>query len=118
MTLQDFINLLPDAKIQTISFDFDAKNIQHSQDLVIIVSKLQEQIEQYQLFFSNTSSFNVRVAVGEQSVYPINYEGDSMYIASVLCKEKVKQHQHWQIQLIGKVGCIDIFADELNITKI
>ena len=61
MTLQDFINLLPDAKIQTISFDFDAKNIQHSQDLVIIVSKLQEQIEQYQLVFSNTSSFNVRV---------------------------------------------------------
>jgi hypothetical protein len=41
-----------------------------------------------------------------------------MYIVSVLCKEKVKQHQHWQIQLIGKVGCIDIFADELNITKI
>ena len=68
MTLQDFINLLPDAKIQTISFDFDAKNIQHSQDLVIIVSKLQEQIEQYKLVFSNTSSFNVRVAVSEQSV--------------------------------------------------
>ncbi|GJH39943.1 hypothetical protein RCZ04_04930 [Capnocytophaga sp. HP1101] len=118
MILENFINLLPDAKIQVIYFDFDAENVERSQDLVIIVSKLRSHLEQYKLVFSNTSSFNIKIEVGEQSVYPRHYSGDSMYIKSVFCREEVEKHQHWQIVLIDKEGYIDIFAEELSIEKL
>lgn len=85
------INNLSDAKIHSIYFNFDADNPTQPQDLVISVSKLNADLEQYQLVFHNTSSFNVKIQAGEQSINPLCYFGDSPCISSLFpAKRKQK----------------------------
>ena len=82
----ELINNLSDAKIHSIYFNFDADNPTQPQDLVISVSKQNADLERYQLVFHNTSSFNVKIQAGEQSINPLCYSGDSLYIKSISCK--------------------------------
>lgn len=112
------VNNLSDAKIHSIYFNFDADNLEQPQDLVISVSKLNADLERQQLIFHNTSSFNVKIQAGEQSINPHCYCGDSLYIQSISCKEKTEKHQHWEIILIDNGGNIDIFAEKLFIQKL
>lgn len=112
------ISNLSDAKIHSIYFNFDADNPIQPQDLVISVSKLNADLERHQLVFHNTSSFNVKIQAGEQSINPLCYFGDSLYIQSISCKEKTEKHQHWEIILIDNGGNIDIFAEKLFIQKL
>ena len=112
------VNNLSDAKIHSIYFNFDADNPIKPQDLVISVSKLNADLERQQLIFHNTSSFNVKIQAGEQSINPHCYCGDNLYIQSILCKEKTEKHQHWEIILIDNGGNIDIFAEKLFIQKL
>ena len=112
------VNNLSDAKIHSIYFNFDADNPIQPQDLVISVSKLNADLERHQLIFHNTSSFNVKIQAGEQSINPLCYSGDSLYIQSISCKEKTEKHQHWEIILIDNGGNIDIFAEKLFIQKL
>ena len=112
------VNNLSDSKIHSIYFNFDADNPIKPQDLVISVSKLNADLERYQLIFHNTSSFNVKIQAGEQSINPHCYSGDSLYIQSISCKEKTEKHQHWEIILIDNGGNIDIFAEKLFIQKL
>ncbi len=114
----ELINNLSDAKIHSIYFNFDADNPIKPQDLVISVSKLNADLERQQLIFHNTSSFNVKIQAGEQSINPHCYCGDNLYIQSILCKEKTEKHQHWEIILIDNGGNIDIFAEKLFIQKL
>jgi hypothetical protein len=114
----ELINNLSDAKIHSIYFNFDADNPIQPQDLVISVSKLNADLERQQLVFHNTSSFNVKIQAGEQSINPLCYSGDSLYIQSILCEEKTEKHQHWEIILIDNGGNIDIFAEKLFIQKL
>ena len=85
---------------------------------MISVSKLNADLEQYQLVFHNTSSFNVKIQAGDLSINPLCYFGDSLYIQSISCKEKTEKHQHWEIILIDNGGNIDIFAEKLFIQKL
>ena len=85
---------------------------------MISVSKLNADLERHQLIFHNTSSFNVKIQAGEQSINPHCYSGDSLYIQSIWCKEKTEKHQHWEIILIDNGGNIDIFAEKLFIQKL
>ena len=112
------ISNLSDAKIHSIYFNFNADNLEQPQDLVISVSKLNADLERHQLVFHNTSSFNVKIQAGEQSINPLCYSGDSLYIQSIWCKEKTEKHQHWEIILIDNGGNIDIFAEKLFIQKL
>ena len=112
------VSNLSDAKIHSIYFNFDADNLEQPQDLVISVSKLNADLERYQLVFHNTSSFNIKIQAGEQSINPLGYSGDSLYIQSIWCKEKTEKHQHWEIILIDNGGNIDIFAEKLFIQKL
>ena len=112
------VSNLSDAKIHSIYFNFDADNLEQPQDLVISVSKLNADLERYQLVFHNTSSFNIKIQAGEQSINPLCYSGDSLYIQSIWCKEKTEKHQHWEIILIDNGGNIDIFAEKLFIQKL
>ena len=112
------VSNLSDAKIHSIYFNFDADNLEQPQDLVISASKLNADLEWYQLVFHNTSSFNVKIQAGEQSINPHCYFGDSLYIQSILCKEKTEKHQRWEIILIDNGGNIDIFAEKLFIQKL
>ena len=112
------ISNLSDAKIHSIYFNFNADNLEQPQDLVISVSKLNADLERYQLVFHNTSSFNVKIQAGKQSINPLCYSGDSLYIQSIWCKEKTEKHQHWEIILIDNGGNIDIFAEKLFIQKL
>ena len=112
------VSNLSDAKIISIYFNFDADNLEQPQDLVISVSKLNADLERYQLVFHNTSSFNIKIQAGEQSINPLCYSGDSLYIQSIWCKEKTEKHQHWEIILIDNGGNIDIFAEKLFIQKL
>ena len=112
------VSNLSDAKIHSIYFNFDADNPTQPQDLVISVSKQNADLERYQLVFHNTSSFNVKIQAGEQSINPLRYFGDSLYIQSIWCKEKTEKHQHWEIILIDNGGNIDIFAEKLFIQKL
>ena len=114
----ELINNLSDAKIHSIYFNFDADNPIQPQDLVISVSKLNADLERYQLVFHNTNSFSVKIQAGEQSINPLYYSGDSLYIQSISCKEKTEKHQHWEIKLIDNGGNIDIFAEKLFIQKL
>ena len=114
----ELVNNLSDAKIHSIYFNFDADNPIQPQDLVISVSKLNADLERQQLIFHNTSSFNVKIQAGEQSINPHYYFGDSLYIQSILCKEKTVKHQRWEIILIDNGGNIDIFAEKLFIQKL
>ena len=112
------VNNLSDAKIHSIYFNFDVDNLEQLQDLVISVSKLNADLERYQLVFHNTNSFSVKIQAGEQSINPLCYSGDSLYIQSISCKEKTEKHQHWEIILIDNGGNIDIFAEKLFIQKL
>ena len=112
------VSNLSDAKIHSIYFNFDADNLEQPQDLVISASKLNADLERYQLVFHNTSSFNVKIQAGEQSINLLCYFGDSLYIQSIWCKEKTEKHQHWEIILIDNRGNIDIFAEKLFIQKL
>ena len=112
------ISNLSDAKIHSIYFNFNADNLEQPQDLVISVSKLNADLERQQLIFHNTSSFNVKIQAGDQSINPLCYSGDSLYIQSIWCKEKTEKHQHWEIILIDNGGNIDIFAEKLFIQKL
>jgi len=112
------ISNLSDAKIHSIYFNFNADNLEQPQDLVISVSKLNADLERQQLIFHNTSSFNVKIQAGEQSINPLCYFGDSLYIQSISCKGKTEKHQHWEIILIDNGGNIDIFAEKLFIQKL
>ena len=112
------ISNLSDAKIHSIYFNFNADNLEQPQDLVISVSKLNADLEWQQLVFHNTSSFNVKIQAGEQSINPLCYSGDSLYIQSISCKGKTEKHQHWEIILIDNGGNIDIFAEKLFIQKL
>ena len=112
------VSNLSDAKIHSIYFNFDADNLEQPQDLVISASKLNADLERYQLVFHNTSSFNVKIQAGEQSINPLCYFGDSLYIQSIWCKEKTEKHQHWEIILIDNGGNINIFAEKLFIQKL
>ena len=114
----ELVNNLSDAKIHSIYFNFDADNPIQPQDLVISVSKLNADLERQQLIFHNTSSFNVKIQAGEQSINPHCYSGDSLYIQSISCKEKTEKHQHWEIILIDNGGNINIFAEKLFIQKL
>ena len=114
----ELVNNLSDVKIHSIYFNFDADNLEQPQDLVISVSKLNADLERYQLIFHNTSSFSVKIQAGEQSINPHCYSGDSLYIQSISCKEKTEKHQHWEIILIDNRGNIDIFAEKLFIQKL
>ena len=114
----ELVNNLSDAKIHSIYFNFDADNLEQPQDLVISVSKLNADLERYQLVFHNTSSFNVKIQAGKQSINPLCYSGDSLYIQSIWCKEKTEKHQPWEIILIDNGGNIDIFAEKLFIQKL
>ena len=114
----ELVNNLSDAKIHSIYFNFDADNLEQPQDLVISVSKLNADLERYQLVFHNTSSFNVKIQAGKQSINPLCYSGDSLYIQSIWCKEKTEKHQHWEIILNDNGGNIDIFAEKLFIQKL
>ena len=114
----ELVNNLSDAKIHSIYFNFDADNPTQPQNLVISVSKLNADLERQQLIFHNTSSFNVKIQAGEQSINPHCYSGDSLYIQSISCKEKTEKHQHWEIILIDNGGNIDIFAEKLFIQKL
>ena len=114
----ELVNNLSDAKIHSIYFNFDADNFEQPQDLVISVSKLNADLEWQQLVFHNTSSFNVKIQAGEQSINPLCYSGDSLYIQSISCKEKTEEHQHWEIILIDNGGNINIFAEKLFIQKL
>ena len=114
----ELVNNLSDAKIHSIYFNFDADNLEQPQDLVISVSKLNADLERHQLIFHNTSSFNVKIQAGEQSINPHCYSGNSLYIQSISCKEKTEKHQHWEIILIDNGGNIDIFAEKLFIQKL
>lgn len=114
----ELVNNLSDAKIHSIYFNFDADNSIQQQDLVISVSKLNADLERYQLVFHNTSSFNVKIQAGEQSINPLCYSSDSLYIQSISCKKKTEKHQHWEIILIDNGGNIDIFAEKLFIQKL
>ena len=114
----ELVNNLSDAKIHSIYFNFDADNLEQPQDLVISVSKLNADLERYQLVFHNTSSFNVKIQAGEQSINPHCYYGDSLYIQSIWCKKKTEKHQHWEIILIDNGGNIDIFTEKLFIQKL
>jgi len=67
------ISNLSDAKIHSIYFNFNADNLEQPQDLVISVSKLNADLEWQQLVFHNTSSFNVKIQAGEQSINPLCY---------------------------------------------
>ena len=112
------VSNLSDAKIHSIYFNFDADNPTQPQDLVISVSKLNADLERYQLVFHNTSSCNVKIQAVEQSINPLCYSGDSLYIQSIWCKDKTEKHQHWEIILIDNGGNIDIFAEKLFIQKL
>ena len=112
------ISNLSDAKIHSIYFNFNADNLEQPQDLVISVSKLNADLEWQQLVFHNTSSFNVKIQAGEQSINSLCYSSDSLYIQSISCKEKTEKHQHWEIILIDNGGNIDIFAEKLFIQKL
>ena len=112
------ISNLSDAKIHSIYFNFNADNLEQPQDLVISVSKLNADLERHQLVFHNTSSFNVKIQAGEQSINPLCYFSDSLYIQSIWRKEKTEKHQHWEIILIDNGGNIDIFAEKLFIQKL
>ena len=114
----ELVNNLSDAKIHSIYFNFNADNLEQPQDLVISVSKLNADLERQQLVFHNTSSFNVKIQAGEQSINPLCYSGDSLYIQSISCKGKTEKHQHWEIILIDNGGNIDIFAEKLFIQKL
>ena len=114
----ELINNLSDAKIHSIYFNFDADNPIQPQDLVISVSKLNADLVRQQLIFHNTSSFNVKIQAGEQSINPLCYSGDSLYIKSISCKEKTEKHQHWEIILINNGGNINIFAEKLFIQEL
>lgn len=114
----ELVNNLSDAKIHSIYFNFDADNLEQPQDLVISVSKLNADLERYQLIFHNTSSFNVKIQAGELSINPHCYSGNSLYIQSISCKKKTEKHQHWEIILIDNGGNIDIFAEKLFIQKL
>ena len=114
----ELVNNLSDAKIHSIYFNFDADNLEQPQDLVISVSKLNADLEWQQLVFHNTSSFNVKIQAGEQSINPLCYSGDSLYIQSIWCKEKTEKHQHWEIILIDNGGNINIFAEKLFIQEL
>ena len=114
----ELVNNLSDVKIHSIYFNFDADNPIQPQDLVISVSKLNADLEWYQLVFNNTSSFNVKIQAGEQSINPLCYSGDSLYIQSIWCKEKTEKHQHWEIILIDNGGNINIFAEKLFIQEL
>jgi len=114
----ELVNNLSDVKIHSIYFNFDADNPIQPQDLVISVSKLNADLERHQLIFHNTSSFNVKIQAGEQSINPLCYSGDSLYIQSISCKGKTEKHQHWEIILIDNRGNIDIFAEKLFIQKL
>ena len=92
--------------------------INNLSDAKISVSKLNADLERQQLIFHNTSSFNVKIQAGEQSINPHCYYGDSLYIQSIWCKEKTEKHQHWEIILIDNGGNIDIFAEKLFIQKL
>ena len=67
----ELINNLSDAKIHSIYFNFDADNPIQPQNLVISVSKLNADLERYQLVFHNTNSFSVKIQAGEQSINPL-----------------------------------------------
>ena len=112
------VNNLSDAKIHSIYFNFDVDNPTQPQDLVISVSKLNTDLERYQFVFHNTSSFNIKIQAGEQSINPLCYSGDSLYIQSIWCKEKTEKHQHWEIILIDNGGNINIFAEKLFIQEL
>ena len=114
----ELINNLSDAKIHSIYFNFDVDNPTQPQDLVISVSKLNTDLEWYQFVFHNTSSFNIKIQAGEQSINPHCYYGDSLYIQSIWCKEKTEKHQHWEIILIDNGGNINIFAEKLFIQEL
>ena len=114
----ELINNLSDAKIHSIYFNFDVDNPTQPQDLVISVSKLNTDLERYQFVFHNTSSFNIKIQAGEQSINPLCYSGDSLYIQSSWCKEKTEKHQHWEIILIDNGGNINIFAEKLCIQEL
>ena len=114
----ELINNLSDAKIHSIYFNFDVDNPTQPQDLVISVSKLNTDLERYQFVFHNTSSFNIKIQSGEQSINPLCYSGDSLYIQSIWCKEKTEKHQHWEIILIDNGGNINIFAEKLFIQEL
>jgi len=114
----ELINNLSDAKIHSIYFNFEADNPIQPQNLVISVSKLNADLERYQLVFHNTNSFSVKIQAGEQSINPLCYSSDSLYIQSIWCKEKTEKHQHWEIILIDNGGNIDIFAEKLFIQKL
>ena len=114
----ELINNLSDAKIHSIYFNFDVDNPTQPQDLVISVSKLNTDLERYQFVFHNTSSLNIKIQAGEQSINPLCYSGDSLYIQSIWCKEKTEKHQHWEIILIDNGGNINIFAEKLFIQEL
>ena len=84
----ELVNNLSDAKIHSIYFNFDADNLEQPQDLVISVSKLNADLERYQLVFHNTSSFNIKIQAGEQSINPLCYFGDSLYIQSIFLQRE------------------------------
>lgn len=109
--IQDLI----DGKIESIYFDFSANNVGYSQNLVFLIGKLNISTNWYKLIFYDTSSFQMNIKIGEQSIYPSNYAGDSLYIQSVLCLKKSEFHEHWRIELIDNEGNIDIFSNGVNI---
>ena len=48
---------LTDSKIKSLYFDFDANNILSSQDLILELEKLEEDLKKYTLRFVDVSSF-------------------------------------------------------------
>lgn len=114
----NILNNLIDAKINTIHFNFNASNVDFSQDLIFLISKLNCELDLYRLTFHTTSSFKIDIKIGEQSIHSLNYSGDSLYIQSIFCMAKNEQHQHWVIELIDNGGRIDIFSDDAIFEKL
>lgn len=110
-------NYLIDAKIVSVHFDFDANNISKSQDVILILEKLEDELTFYMLKFIDVSGFKFSLDIGNKNIVPTSYEADSMYIESINLLEKSANHVKWEIRLIDNIGNIVIFSDGIEILK-
>lgn len=108
---------LTDSKIKSLYFDFDANNILSSQDLILELEKLEEDLKKYTLRFVDVSSFKININVGNGSIYPDTYEADSMYVDSIIKLEEGENHEKWEIKLINEIGLLIIFSNRLELDK-
>lgn len=111
------MNVLVDAKILSMNFDFDASNIHKNQNLIFKLEKLNDKLTSYILKFIDVSSFQISLDVGDKKMSPASYEADSMYISSIVMLEQTERHKRFRITLFDDVGSVEVFSNDIEISR-